>query len=63
MSYSLNSKLLKGVVSEIREGNNIGAIKGDTRSLDHNPHNPLYNPSFHVIVHVLFHLILHYRGY
>ena len=47
MSYSLNS--LKGVNKRILLGTTIGLIKGDTRSLDYNPYNPLYNHSFHFI--------------
>ena len=41
----------------------MGVTKGDTRSLDYNPYNPLDNPiysSFHFIFHFLFHVILHY---
>ena len=40
----------------------IGLDKGDTRTLDNKPYNPLYNPSFHFVVHFLFDLILHYSG-
>ena len=57
MSYGLNSS--KWFIQEIIYGSIIGVIKGDTRSLDYNPHNPLHNPIYSSF-HFIFHLILHY---
>ena len=40
-------------------GSIIGAIKGNSRSLDYSSYSPC-KACFHFIFHVLFHLIFHY---
>ena len=49
---AIESKFFRGgYIGDYMGEYHIGVMKGDIRSLDCSPYNPLYNPSFHFIFH------------